>query len=323
MSYNQPGPYGQQPPQPGPYGQPPQGQPNPYGQPQQPPQGQPGYGYPQQAPPAQGYGYPQQPQPGPYGQQPQYGQPQPPGPYGQQPQYPGGMVPPPPGAPKKKTGLIVGAVVVALAVIGGGAYFFMSGSGVADDGKKYELTAPATVLNGEYKKSASPSGGGMTADDVKELEAQGVTGAKNVNGQYTSGQTVSQKALNFTGLYGEIDDPEKVVDAMFAEIKKNSTQGSSDGFKFIGSPEEFTPEGFENGIMKCQKAEFKMGETGADDAGVPNSFKTPMCVWGDHSTVAYVMYSDAGATLTGKDIPMEDAAANAAKLRNDVRVEIK
>ncbi|MCP9957647.1 MULTISPECIES: hypothetical protein [Streptomyces] len=37
---------------------------NPYGQqPQQPPQGQPGYGYPQQQPQA-GYGYPQQQQPG-------------------------------------------------------------------------------------------------------------------------------------------------------------------------------------------------------------------------------------------------------------------
>ncbi|WP_338677174.1 RDD family protein [Streptomyces sp. SCSIO 30461] len=46
---------------------------NPYGQqPQQPPQGQPGYGYPQQAPqgiPQQGYGYPQQP--GQYPQAPQ------------------------------------------------------------------------------------------------------------------------------------------------------------------------------------------------------------------------------------------------------------
>ncbi|WP_351229328.1 RDD family protein [Streptomyces sp. NPDC002133] len=63
---------------------------NPYGQqPQQPPQGQPGYGYPQQAPqgvPQQGYGYPQQP--GQYPQQPgQYPQAPPVSPYGQQPGY--------------------------------------------------------------------------------------------------------------------------------------------------------------------------------------------------------------------------------------------
>ncbi|MFJ8212720.1 RDD family protein [Streptomyces sp. NPDC096033] len=47
---------------------------NPYGQ-QQPPQGQPGYGYPQQAPqgvpPQAGYGYPQQPPQQPYGVPPQ------------------------------------------------------------------------------------------------------------------------------------------------------------------------------------------------------------------------------------------------------------
>ncbi|MET9513513.1 RDD family protein [Streptomyces flavidovirens] len=73
---------------------------NPYGhQPQQPPQGQPGYGYPQQAPqgvpPQQGYGYPQQgaQQPGqPYGAYPQ----QPGQPYGgmQQPGQPYGGMPP-------------------------------------------------------------------------------------------------------------------------------------------------------------------------------------------------------------------------------------
>jgi uncharacterized RDD family membrane protein YckC len=58
---------------------------NPYGQPQDPQQGQPGYGYPQQGQP--GYGYPQQGQPG-YGYpqqgQPGYGYPQG---YGAQPPY--------------------------------------------------------------------------------------------------------------------------------------------------------------------------------------------------------------------------------------------
>lgn len=61
---------------------------NPYGQPQQPPQGQPGYGQPQQGQP--GYGYPQQPpgQPG-YGYPQQGGQP----PYGAYPQQPGAQAP--------------------------------------------------------------------------------------------------------------------------------------------------------------------------------------------------------------------------------------
>ncbi|MGR8010558.1 hypothetical protein [Streptomyces hypolithicus] len=327
MSHNQPGPYGGQ--QPGPYGQqPPQG---PYGQQvPQPPQGQPGYGYPQQAPPPPGYGYPQQgQQPPAYGQQPPqgpYGQPQQPGPYGQQPQYPGGMVPPPPPAPKKKTGLIVGAVVVALAVIGGGVYFLTAGGGgsVADDGKTYRLTTPSTVLQAAYKKSESPSAGSgsMTADDIKEFEERGVTNPKDAHGQYTAGEGMGKKGLNFYGVYGEIDDPEKVVDAFLAELKKNSA-GSDQGFKVVGSPQEFTPAGFENGVMKCQEAEFTISDLAPEDASAPKSLKTAMCVWGDRSTLVNVTSSDAGTMLAGLGVPLQEAAENAAKLRDDIRVEIK
>ncbi|WP_405931254.1 RDD family protein [Streptomyces sp. NBC_00827] len=65
------------------------GSPNPYEQPQNPQQGQPGYGYPQQGQP--GYGAPQTPPGVPqqgygYPQQPGYGYPQQPG-YGVQPPY--------------------------------------------------------------------------------------------------------------------------------------------------------------------------------------------------------------------------------------------
>ncbi|WP_069886581.1 hypothetical protein [Streptomyces luteocolor] len=311
MSYHQPGPYGGQPPQqPGPYGQQPQ------------------------APQPPGYGYPQQP--GPYGQPPQqpYGQPQQPGPYGQPPQgippqAPYGQYPQPPqGGGGKKAGLIIGAVVVVAAAAVGG-YFLLAkgdgGSSVADDGKTYELTTPATVLGGEYTKAESAGGGGgMSSSDVKDLENRGVSGAKDVNGQYTAGTSTSQKTLNFSGVYGKIDDPEKVVDGMFAEMKKKSTENPG-SITLIGSPEEFSPAGFDNGVMKCQKAEFRMG--GADKAeteeGVPNTFQTPLCIWGDHSTVASVGHSDASATLKGTDISLQTVADLAAKLRSDVRVEAK
>ncbi|MFD3575042.1 hypothetical protein [Streptomyces sp. NPDC058644] len=296
MSYNQPGPYG--------------------GQPQQPPAPQPGYGYPQQ--PQGPYG--QQPQ-GPYGQQPQ-------GPYGQMPQGPYGQMPPsaPPGGGGKKAGVIVG-VVVAVAAIGAGVWWFTAGNGsgsVADDGKTYKLTAPASVLGGEYKKAdSSGGGGGMSSSDLKDLEKQGVSNPKDVFAAYNYGEGSTMKSLNYSGVYGEIDDPEKVVDAMFAEMEKNAAKNSGTGMKLIGSPEEFTPDGFENGIMKCQEAEFKMGEVGPEDEGVPNSFKTPMCVWGDHSTVAYAAYSDVAATASGTDIKLENVASLVTNLRDDVRVEVK
>ncbi|MGW6024867.1 hypothetical protein [Streptomyces sp. NPDC055099] len=290
MSYNQPGPYGGQPPQqPGPYGQQ-----APYGGPQQPPAPQPGYGYPQ---------HPQ----GPYGQQPH-------APYGQPPSSGGG----------KKAGIIV-AAVVAVAVIGAGVWWFTAGKdggSVADDGKTYKLTTPASILGGEYKKADSGGGGGMTSSDLKDLEQQGVSNPKDVFAAYNYGEGSAMKSLNYSGVYGEIDDPEKVVDAMFAEMEKKSTEEPG-SIQLIGSPEEFTPDGFENGVMKCQQAEFKMGETGAGDEGVPNSFKTPMCVWGDHSTVAYAAYSDVAATASGADIKLENVASLVTNLRDDVRVEVK
>ncbi|MGW0902451.1 hypothetical protein [Streptomyces sp. NPDC002853] len=285
MSYNQPGPYGGQPQQqPGPYGR--QG---PYGGPQQPPAPQPGYGYPQQ------------------------------------PQAPYGQVPPPPqGGGGKKAGIIV-AAVVAVAAIGAGVWWFTAGKdggSVADDGKTYKLTTPASVLGGEYKKADSGGGGGMSSSDLKELEQQGVSDPKDVFAAYNYGEGSAMKSLNYSGVYGEIDDPEKVVDAMFAEMKKKSTEEAG-SIQLIGSPEEFTPDGFENGVMKCQQAEFKMGETGAGDEGVPNTFKTPMCVWGDHSTVAYAAYSDVAVTAAGGDIKLEDVASLVTNLRDDVRVEVK
>ncbi|MFC9653391.1 hypothetical protein [Streptomyces sp. NPDC056937] len=330
MSDNQPGPYGGQPQQPGPYGQP-----NPYGQ--QPPQGPPGpgYGYPQQPPqgvppqPPQGYGYPQQP--GPYGQPQQpgpYGQPPQQPPYGQQPAYGGGHYPPPPGqAPKKKTGLIVGASVLALAVIAGGAYFLVGGGSVPDDDKKYKLATPESVLGGEYKKAGDTgsNGGNLTKSDAKEAEGWGIRNPREVAGSYSTGEGPTQKVIDFSGVYGELEDPEKVVDAVFAESRQKADKAQSGGpsLEFIGEPREFTPDGFDNGVMKCQEGKFTLGQAAGTSSG-PGSYTMPMCVWGDQGTMGYVISADAGAGVTGKSsLSLDEAAAQAAKLRDDVRVEIK
>lgn len=324
MSYNQPGPYGQQPQQPGPYGQQPQGGPNPYGQPPQPPQGQPGYGYPQQAPPPQGYGYPQPgQQPPPYGQQPPYGQPQHPGPYGQQPQYPGGMVPMPPPAPKKKTGLIVGAVVVALAVIGGGVYFVTSGGGnsaVADDTKGYKIVPPASV--DEYKKSATgDQSTRMTDKDKTEAAALGVTNPQQVAASYAAGadpnNPLAGKMLNFNGVWGEISDPEKVLDASFTKV----TQGKEAGLKMelVGSPREVTPDGFEGALMKCQNIKMINDAGDGSVANGPKEFEIPTCIWADYSTYGVVNAIEMAKSATGGSMSQDEVAALAAKLYNTAR----
>ncbi|MEV0091550.1 hypothetical protein [Streptomyces sp. NPDC050738] len=305
MSHNQPGPYGQQPPQqPGPYGQPPQGQPGPYGQ--QPPQ-QPGYGQPQQAPQGvppqqpQGYGYPQQP-------------PQPPqAPYGQQPPY--GQAPPPPQAAKKKTGLIVVAAVVALAAIGGGVYFLTKGGG--DSGSSVSLTAPDTLLGGQFKKTSSGNGPAMRSQDVKEYNSWGVSDPKGVQGKYGAGSGATQKLLTFSGVYGDVNDPEKVVDAQFVKLKSViSTDNGTTKTEMVGAPKAFTPDGFSDGVLKCQES--KLSSSGTGEGAVT----VPYCVWADDSTVGFVSTTDAAAmAATGRSGTLEAAAANAAKIRSEVRVD--
>ncbi|WP_328944660.1 hypothetical protein OG259_27340 [Streptomyces sp. NBC_00250] len=319
MSYNQPGPYGQQPQQPGPYGQQPgpygqqPQQPGPYGQPQAP---QPGYGYPQQAPQGvppqqQPYGYPQQgQQPGPYGQQPQYGAPQ----------GPGGYVPHPPAPKKSKTGLIIGAVAV-VAALGVGAYFVLGGGGasVADDGP-HKLTTPDTVLT-EYKKDAKEK----DSDGKKFLEQAEKSGVKNatqVDASYKvedKSNPLAGKALSFSGLYGEIDDPEKVVDTIFASIKAEADKdaGKKDEPQLVGSPEAYTPAEADGAVLKCQQSKAEADAT----EGTP-AMSITMCIWADHSTVGFVVPIDVASLLAGKAGTGEEAAAITAKLRKEIRVKL-
>ncbi|NBE54106.1 hypothetical protein [Streptomyces boluensis] len=311
MSYNQPGPYGGQPQQPGPYGQQPQ-QPGPYGQ--QPQAPQPGYGYPQQAP----QGVP--PQQGYPGQQP-YGAPQQPGPYGQVPP------PPPGGGGGSKTGIII-AAVVAVALIAGGVWFFTSngsggggggGGSVADDGKTYELTTPETLLS-EYKKKPGTDSGGS---DLRDAEKWGLKNGKEVGSQYQSGDEsnpMAQKLIQFNGAYGEIEDPEAFLDAAFASMKENASNNPTQG-KLVGEPQDMSPSGFENGVMKCQATEVNPGASMGGESS--KTMKMPICLWSDHSTFAMVIATDSKAILSGESPSLDSVADITAKVRSEVRVEAK
>ncbi|NDZ78460.1 hypothetical protein G3I19_07965 [Streptomyces sp. SID10853] len=341
MSYNQPGPYGQQPQQPGPYGQQPPPQPGPYGQPPQPQQQpgnpygqpggqpQPGYGYPQQppqgVPPQPGYGYPQQQpgQPNPYAQQPQ--QPQQP-PYGQQPAY--GQVPPPPQSPKKKTGLIVGAVIVAVAVIGGGVYLLTSGGGnsdVSDSTKGYKLAAPASI--GEYQKQQGADDSSWGKDGKQKAEGVGVKNPSKMGAAYKTGSGLTEKDLNLSGLWGTIDDPEQAIDGAFALSKANIADKASGGLKveLQDSPKSVTPAGFSGALMKCQNAKVTNTSTSTDTSGqsaaVPKTFVLPICIWADYSTLGIVQNTDVSLIMTHQSLSLDDAAALTAKVYNASRVK--
>ncbi|MFJ6612486.1 hypothetical protein ACIQPT_19670 [Streptomyces sp. NPDC091289] len=336
MSYNQPGPYGGQPPQgqPGPYGQ----QPGPYGAPppQGPPQGQPGYGYPQQAPqgvppqqpnpygqpqqPPQGYGYPQAQQPGPYGQQP------PTPPYGGQPAY--GAQPPP--QPKKKTGLIIGGAVVALAVIAGGVYFFTSGnasnSDVADSTKGYKLTPAASVDDYTKDPSKPATSGPLTGQSKADAEASGVKNPQQAGAQYKGGSEdnpLTQKMILLQGYWGEVEDPAKVINSFFGEAeKKMGATNNGNEVSLVGSPEDVKPSGFDGALMRCQDIKTINGKADGTAAKGPKEIITPVCIWADYSTIGMVIAADASTALTGKGMAQDDVAALAAKLYNTSRTKI-
>ncbi|MFF0740397.1 hypothetical protein ACFYVL_08335 [Streptomyces sp. NPDC004111] len=302
MSYNQPGPYSGLPQQPGPYGP---------GQPQQPGQQGP-YGQPPQAPPGapqQGYGPPPQGWPGGPGQPHQSGHHDGWGPPGQVP-------PRPPGAGGgKKAALVVGAVV-ALVVMGGGAWYLTAGGGggggggakLADDGP-HRLTAPAVVLGGTYKSvtKRDDEPRPLNQSKAKDLAGTGVSAdsASVVNVYSTSEElhgAPTSDGLVFLGVHGEIKDPGKTVDAVFAELKKRPAT------TFIGDAQEMSPDGLNGAVMKCQKAE-------SQKPPIPGHTRGVVCVWADYSTLGVVTPSRPGAEYS-----MDEAAKTAAALRKEVRV---
>ncbi|MFI8927591.1 hypothetical protein ACIG3E_07935 [Streptomyces sp. NPDC053474] len=267
-------------------------------------------------------------QPNPYGQQPPqgpYGQPPQQAPYGQAPY---GQVPPPPppqGGGRKKVGFVVGAVAV-VAAVGVGAYFVLGGGGdsggsvaVKDDGP-HKLVAPETVL-GEYKKGSGTMSSGF--DDLDDAEKHGVKDPTSVHAGYEvrdQANPLGGKLIQFGGVYGEIEDPEKTVDALFAgakaDAKKDSANGGNSG-EMVGSPRDFSTGGF---VLKCQEAHVKKGASGATGSG-PKEARMAVCIWGDHSTVGLSMPMEIADIVAGKSPSLDDAAETARKLRSEVRVK--
>ncbi|MDT0342761.1 hypothetical protein [Streptomyces litchfieldiae] len=348
MSYNQPGPYGQQPPQ-----GPPPGQPGPYGAP--PPGAQPpgGGAYPPAgAPGGPGYGFPQQQpgQPGP--PQPPgapYGQPQQPGPYGQQPPPPGqipgqpapyGPVPPPPGGQRSgnRTAMIAIAIVGALAVLGGGAFFLLGGddsSGPSDDGTVYTLSLPEA--SGDFTRLPDDGfGSGMDLPDEQEQEAMGLSGMEGETGNYANFDVTDMTAVPpagslvtmVAGMYGEVADPEAGVDALFALAEEESL-GEDAEADLVGDPSDFSDG---DAIIKCQT-----GRGREEDADLGYVIEAPVCAWADYSTVGLVIFSPMpeypegfdpstgempeGGLTAPEPLALEDAAEIARQMRADSVVE--
>ncbi len=277
MSHNQPppsGPYGGGP---GPYGG---AQPNPYGggqqQPAEPnPYAQPqGYGYPQAQPP-QGYGYPQQA--GPYGQPP----------------YP---APPAAGGGGNRTKIIavtvaglvvVGAIVTGAVVLAGG-----------DDGpKSMKLVTPKTLDDGTYTLDK-----GTDDLDNEGTSVQGSMpeGATSVLAQYKRSDD-GNSGLAFSGMYGEISDPEAVRDEMFKGFE------GGDGSPSVEEKRKrFQPEGADGPSVECEVVKLY------------DRIYAPACAWAEETDAAMVLDVNAENT-SASDADMESFAKVTAGIYQDTR----
>lgn len=308
MSYGQPGPYGGQ-------------QPNPYAQGggygQQPHPGQPGHGTPGQGLAGPGYGYP------PQGPSDPYGRPQQHGAYGQAPQslYGVGHGPYPPGRSGggTKAGVVLGVLAAVVAVAVGGYFLSERGAeetGLADDGP-HKLVAPQTVFD-EYQKK--PSSEASFSGDLKGADKWGVKDAQKVDADYSTkdgSNPMAGKLLSFGGVYGEIEDPEKTLDAFFAHMKSETEKGD-DEMKLIGEPRVYEPAELEGAVLKCQQGEGPMSPT---EAGGPEELSLTLCAWSDHSTLGMAIPMEVADIVAGKASSPDEAAALTARLREVVRIE--
>ncbi|MFI9200367.1 hypothetical protein [Streptomyces sp. NPDC053048] len=289
MSYNQPGPYG----------------------PPQPP-------IPPQQPQAGAWGPQQQPAPY-YGQQP--GMP------GQYPGMPGPYPPPVPpqgGGKGRAIGIAVGAVVVVGALVGGILFFTSGGDG---DGKvkPYTMEMPETLFDGKYTKSKTGSRSPENLSNDAKIKEMGIVNGTGVKGSYANPE---KQKLRVTGVYGEVADPNKSVDAMLAKMDENQSRSASTyGMKpvLVSPTAVYHPGDFDGAVMKCltQKAEKSYSSTSTHT-------EVSTCIWGDSSAIGIVEhqvtkttggFAGTATSASGNVMSAKELSEAAAKIRNAVRKE--
>ncbi|MEJ8644368.1 hypothetical protein WKI68_29735 [Streptomyces sp. MS1.HAVA.3] len=215
------------------------------------------------------------------------------------------------------------AAVVAVAVIAGGGWYLLgssAGGSIASDTKGYKLVAPESV--DDFKKDPKYEDKPFTEKDKKEAEAAGIKNPTKAAMNYLAGDPknpVTAKGLNFSGVYGELADPEKTVDGYFAMAKLENSKDGKSNVELIGSPKTVKPAGFEGAVMKCQDVKFTAKDTNTKG---PEEATLPICIWGDYSTLAMVSATDVASILAGKPgYNQEQTAELAAKLYKTARVK--
>ncbi|GAA0475289.1 hypothetical protein ABZ951_06095 [Streptomyces sp. NPDC046215] len=252
------------------------------------------------------YGPPPQ-QPTPYGQP--YGQPYPPPPMPPMPPSPPGG-----GGKGKVVGTVVAVAVLVGALAGGGFLLLKKDGSAGDDGKRYQLITPGTVAGTYTRNFSDGEKTGFDEAELADVRRMGVANPRSTGAGYKSGSGVTAATLKFNGVWGEVKNPEAVVDGMFKSLAK-ATGNDSDGrpkSRAEGNPMKVSAPGLGNAVMKCQYISYLSSKT----------VTLPLCIWADSSTLGTVFVADSRSGF-GVKIPFDEAGGLVAKLRADVRVEIE
>ncbi|MEV0278304.1 hypothetical protein AB0I22_18235 [Streptomyces sp. NPDC050610] len=233
--------------------------------------------------------------------------------------------------------LAAGAVVVVAAIVGG-IVLLSSGDGEAEDsastagatadsmkkyeGKRYRLTTPETVADGLKKKSGSETA--HKGAFLSAFEKLGVSNPQSIGADYKGGKGIGTTWVKFTGVYGDVADPEKTVDRYFAQMASSADKSvaSAESLKeeMEGIPTRVSPAGLDDdAVLKCQYVKYTSDK---DVAAGRKGTSMPNCVWADHSTVGVLVHLLTAPSLSAKE-PFDNVGEISAHIRADTRTEIK
>ncbi|MGK5728072.1 hypothetical protein [Streptomyces sp. URMC 124] len=204
------------------------------------------------------------------------------------------------GAGKVMAAVAISSLVLVCTLLGG--FLLLTGGGSkADGGTRYRLAAPDHV--GAFRKDA-PVDRAFRADHLERLRQLGVRDA----GSVTAGYSAREGMLMYSGLWGEVQDPERAVDGLFAAMAESAREQRDARQDIEGTPERVSRRAPGDAVTKCQPVRFTPAE-GGDGAGLTLTY----CVWADHSTVGVV-----GAAL-GERTGVPEAAKVTGQLREAAR----
>ncbi|RKN11476.1 hypothetical protein D7319_05925 [Streptomyces radicis] len=207
------------------------------------------------------------------------------------------------------------AAVVALAVVGGASALLLGDD--ADEtttGEHHRFELPR--LTGDFELYESEE---MPDDIAGPGGAQeGITAEGGSQGRYS---TVPHDAgddgmeMGLIGVWGEVADPERASDAMFAMFGRLV----GDEAPPAGEPERVTPDGLPDEVLlRCQVFDTPEGGTDVGDAE-----RVPVCVWADASTVGVTMFdrfTGAEGAPAPDPVTVAEAAAFTVEARDDALI---